>query len=174
MAEPKIVCRANLLLRSSKPTSAPPRNIRIEIWNKTRLLNIFCQLIKPLTISKQFFIVRSLSLNFCFMHLIVYEKKVYVYVYLYVSAMQDYNNTVQLLTQKPEYLKTLQLAVQKEEENLPNKQYLGWQWFDVETHPAKLMRLITSSIVKVNFKSNNSTNYLLKNRESVKRAIKRS
>jgi len=88
--------------------------------------------------------------------------------------MQDYNNTVQLLSQKPEYLKTLQLAVQKEEDNLSNKQYLGWQWFDVETHPAKLMKLITSSIVKVNFKSNNSTNYLLKNRESVKRAIKRS
>jgi len=88
--------------------------------------------------------------------------------------MLDYNNTVQLLTQKPEYLKTLQLAVQKEEENLSNKQYQGWQWFDVETHPAKLMKLITSSIVKVNFKSNNSTNYLLKNRESVKRAVKRS
>jgi hypothetical protein len=108
------------------------------------------------------------------MHLIVYKKKVYVYVYVCICRMQDYNNTVQLLAQKPEYLKTLQLAVQKEEENLSNKQYLGWQWFDVETHPAKLMKLITSSIVKVNFKSSNSTNYLLKNRESVKRAIKRS
>ncbi len=96
-----------------------------------------------------------------------------MYMYVYVS-MQDYNNTVQLLAQKPEYLKTLQLAVQKEEENLVNKQYLGWQWFDVETHPAKLMRLVTSSIIKVNFKSAGSTNYLLKNRESVKRAIKRS
>lgn len=89
-------------------------------------------------------------------------------------VMQDYNNAVQLLAQKPEYLKTLQLAVQKEEDNLSNKQYLGWQWFDVETHPAKLMRLVTSSIAKVNFKSNNSTCYLLKNRESVKRVIKRS
>src|SRR5574338_37285 len=97
-----------------------------------------------------------------------------MYMYVYVYAMQDYNNTVQLLAQKPEYLKTLQLAVQKEEENLSNKQYLGWQWFDVETHPAKLMKLITSSIVKVNFKASSSTNYLLKNRESVKRAIKRS
>lgn len=88
--------------------------------------------------------------------------------------MQDYNNTMQLLALKPEYLKTLQLAVQKEEENLSNKQYLGWQWFDVETHPAKLVRLVTSGIIKINFKSNNGTNYLLKNRESVKRAIKRS
>jgi hypothetical protein len=106
------------------------------------------------------------------MNLIVYEIKIYVYMYVCIS-MQDYNNTVQLLTQKPEYLKTLQLAVQKEEENLSNKQYQGWQWFDVETHPAKLMKLITSSIAKVNFKSNNSTCYLLKNRESVKRALKR-
>ena len=89
-------------------------------------------------------------------------------------SMQDFNNTVQLLNQKPEYLKTLQLAVQKEEENLNNKQYTGWQWFDVETHPAKLVRLITSGITKVNLKTNNSTCYLLKNRESVKRAIKRS
>jgi len=55
------------------------------------------------------------------MHLIVYEKKVYVYVYVYMYNMQDYNNTVQLLAQKPEYLKTLQLAVQKEEENISSK-----------------------------------------------------
>ena len=96
-----------------------------------------------------------------------------MYTYTCVR-MQDFNNTVQLLAQKPEYLKTLQLAVQKEEENLSNKQYLGWQWFDVETHPAKIVRLVTSSIAKVNFKTNSSTCYLLKNRESVKRAIKRS
>lgn len=96
-----------------------------------------------------------------------------MYMYTYVH-MQDFNNTVQLLSQKPEYLKTLQLAVQKEEENLSNKQYLGWQWFDVETHPAKIVRLVTSSIAKVNFKTSSSTCYLLKNRESVKRAIKRS
>ena len=107
------------------------------------------------------------------MNLIVYEKEVYVCVYV-CKPVQDYNNTMQLLAQKPEYLKTLQLAVQKEEENLSNKQYLGWQWFDVETHPAKLIKLVTSSIAKVNFKSNNSTCYLLKNRESVKRAVKRS
>ena len=96
-----------------------------------------------------------------------------MYIDVY-TAMQDFNNTVQLLSQKPEYLKTLQLAVQKEEENMSNKQYQGWQWFDVETHPAKIVRLITSSIVKVNLKSSGSTHYLLRNRESVKRAIKRS
>lgn len=89
-------------------------------------------------------------------------------------TMPEYNHTIQLLAEKPEYLKTLQLAIQKEEDNIPNKLYLGWQWFDVETHPAKLIKLVTSSIVKVNLKSNNSTCYLLKNREAVKRAIKNS
>lgn len=87
--------------------------------------------------------------------------------------MRDYKNIIQLLTQKPEYLKTIKLAIQKEEENLSNKQYFGWQWFDVETHPAKLVNLITSGIAKVNFKTSNSTCYFLKNRESVKRVIKR-
>ena len=101
------------------------------------------------------------------------RKGICVCMYVYVS-MPDFNNTVQLLSLKPEYLKTLQLAVQKEEENLTNKQYQGWQWFDVETHPAKIVRLVTSSIVKVNFKASGSTCYLLKNRESVKRAIKRT
>jgi hypothetical protein len=51
----KIACRANLLLRDDNPISAPPRNSRIEIWNKTRLLIIFCHLVKLLTILKQFF-----------------------------------------------------------------------------------------------------------------------
>lgn len=87
--------------------------------------------------------------------------------------VEVFNNTVQLLSQKPEYLKTLQLALQKEEENATNKQYMGWQWFDVETHPAKLVKLVTSSIAKVNFKSSRSACYFLKNRESVKRAVKR-
>ena len=92
-------------------------------------------------------------------------------MYVYVTV-QVYAQTVRLLSAKPEYLKTLQLAVQKEEESMSNKQYSGWQWFDVETHPAKLMNLVTNGIAKVNIKSSKSTFYLLKNVESVKRAIK--
>jgi len=52
----------------------------------------------------------------------------------------------------------------------PIKQHLGWQWLEEETYLAKLMNLVTSSIVKVNFKSNPSACYLL-NMEFVKRAI---
>lgn len=76
-----------------------------------------------------------------------------------------------LLTEKPDYLKTLRLAIQKEDENSSNKTYLGWEWYDVETHPAKLIRLVTSGVAKVNFKSNSSTCYLLKEREVVRKVL---
>jgi hypothetical protein len=78
---------------------------------------------------------------------------------------------IQLLSQKPDYLKTLELALKHEEQNSSNKNYLGWEWFDVETHPARLIRLVTSGVAKVNFKSNSATCYLLKDREAVKKAL---
>ncbi|MGI0083056.1 MAG: hypothetical protein ACREAF_04990 [Nitrosopumilaceae archaeon] len=74
---------------------------------------------------------------------------------------------------KPEYLKTLTLAVKHEEENLSKEYYLGWEWFNVETHPAKLIRLVTEGIAQVRFKSNSSTHYLLKDRDSVKKILAR-
>ena len=77
----------------------------------------------------------------------------------------------QLLSEKPDYLKTLDLAIKHEEQNASNKNYLGWEWYHVETHPAKLVRLVTSGIVRVNFKSNSATCYLLKDREAVRRAL---
>lgn len=76
-----------------------------------------------------------------------------------------------LLEKKPEYEKTLKLAIEKEEENLTRDTYLGWEWYDVETHPAKLIKLVTEGIAKVNFKSNSSTCYLLKDREIVKQVL---
>jgi hypothetical protein len=76
-----------------------------------------------------------------------------------------------LLEKKPEYLKTLTLAIKHEEENSTKQYYLGWEWFDVETHPAKLIKLVTESIAKVNFKSNNATHYLLKDRDAVKKIL---
>lgn len=76
------------------------------------------------------------------------------------------------LKEHPEYLKTLEKAVEQEEQNASNKSYLGWEWFDVETLGAKLMRLVTSGIVKVNFKSRSTTCYLLKDRDAVKKALR--
>jgi len=79
---------------------------------------------------------------------------------------------VAFLKEHPEYLKTLEKAVEQEEQNASNKSYLGWEWFDVETLGAKLMRLVTSGIVKVNFKSRSTTCYLLKDRDAVKKALR--
>ena len=79
---------------------------------------------------------------------------------------------VVFLKEHPEYIKTLEKAVEHEEHNASNKNYLGWEWYDVETLGAKLMRLVTSGIVKVNFKSRSTRCYLLKDREAVKKALK--
>jgi hypothetical protein len=76
------------------------------------------------------------------------------------------------LKEHPEYVKTLEKAVEHEEHNASNKNYLGWEWYNVETLGAKLMRLVTSGIVRVNFKSRSTTCYLLKDREAVKKALK--
>lgn len=76
-----------------------------------------------------------------------------------------------LLRGKGEFRKTLDLAVEAEEQHANEPHYLGWQWFDVETHPTRLMRLVTEGIAKVNFKSNSSTCYMLKDRNGVKKAL---
>jgi hypothetical protein len=76
-----------------------------------------------------------------------------------------------LLIAKPEYRKTFELAVTEEEEHSNDQHYLGWEWYKVETHPSKLMRLVTEGIARINFKSNSSTNYVLKDREAVKQAL---
>jgi hypothetical protein len=67
----------------------------------------------------------------------------------------------------PEYRKTLILAAAHEDASNSNS-YRGWQWQDVETHPTKLIRLITEGIAFVNFKSRHASNYLLRDRSSVK------
>jgi len=79
---------------------------------------------------------------------------------------------VAFLREHPEYIKTLEKAVEQEEQNASNKGYLGWEWYNVETLGAKLMRLVTSGIVRVNFKSRSTTCYLLKDRDAVKKVLK--
>lgn len=87
-----------------------------------------------------------------------------------LSSISEEDVAVFLLA-RPEYQKTLQLAVKHEAEHATEPYYLGWQWFDVETHPTKLMRLVTDGIAKVKFKSNRTTGYLLKDKEAVKKAL---
>ena len=73
-----------------------------------------------------------------------------------------------LLEKYPEYRKTLSLAV-VHEETAPNPMsYQGWQWHDVETHPTKLIRLVTEGISRINLKTRQSTYYILRDRDAVK------
>ncbi len=71
----------------------------------------------------------------------------------------------------PEYRKTLKLAVIHEEAAPGYLNYQGWQWNDVETHPTKLIRLVTEGISKINLKTRQATHYVLRDRESVKRIL---
>ena len=70
----------------------------------------------------------------------------------------------------PEYEKTLRLAVAHEEStsSLDGK---GWQWHDVDTHPTKLIRLVTEGIAKISLKSRQATYYLLRERDLVKQTL---
>jgi hypothetical protein len=85
--------------------------------------------------------------------------------------MVSVSEIVALLKEYPEYIKTLKKAIEHEEQNATNPHYLGWEWHDVETLGAKLQRLVTNGIIKVNFKSRSTTCYLLKDRKSTKDAI---
>jgi hypothetical protein len=88
-----------------------------------------------------------------------------------IVILQAEKNIVEILSTRPQYRKTLEMAISNEEQNTDNQRYLGWTWFDVETHPAKLVRLVTEGIVRVNFRSNSSTHYMLKERQAAKTAL---
>lgn len=70
----------------------------------------------------------------------------------------------------PEYEKTLRLAV-AHEESTRSQDGKGWQWHDVDTHPTKLIRLVTEGIAKISLKSRQATYYLLRERNLVKQTL---
>jgi len=61
----------------------------------------------------------------------------------------------------PEHVKTFKKAIEHEKANSKNPNYLGWQWYDVETLGAKLQRLVVNGFIKINFRSRSSTCYRL-------------
>ncbi len=84
------------------------------------------------------------------------------------------NRLAYFLERFPEYRKTLRLALMHEESGRDVRTYQGWQWNDVETHPTKLIRLVTEGISRINLRTRQATSYLLRDREAVKRALGRS
>jgi hypothetical protein len=81
------------------------------------------------------------------------------------------NRLAFFLERFPEYRKTLRLAVVHEESGKESHNYQGWQWHDVETHPTKLIRLVTEGISRINLKTRQATAYVLRDREAVKRVL---
>lgn len=76
--------------------------------------------------------------------------------------------------ENPKMREILRLAVEAEETSPAQKGQYGWEWHDVRAHPSSLMKLVVAGIVKVNYKSNRSTMYLLIDRPTVKKALSRA
>lgn len=79
---------------------------------------------------------------------------------------------VKFLRENPKYREMLRLAIDHEEKNINNQNYLGWEWNDVRAYPAELTRLVKEGLIDIRYKSRRYTNYLLHERENVKRALK--
>jgi hypothetical protein len=84
----------------------------------------------------------------------------------------DTHRLQEFIGHNPDYVPILQKAVKHEDENAANQHYLGWEWFNVEAYPARLMYLVVNGLTRVNFKSRRSTCYLLKDKEATKEALK--
>lgn len=69
------------------------------------------------------------------------------------------------------HLEILRRALAEEEKHANDEHYLGWEWYEVQAPPAMINKLVTEGLVRVNYKSNSSTNYLLADRERVKRLL---
>ena len=74
------------------------------------------------------------------------------------------NKLAFFLDEFPEYHKTLRLAVTHEESGKEPRSYQGWQSHDVETHPTKLIRLVTEGISTINLLTRQATSDLPRER----------
>ncbi len=79
---------------------------------------------------------------------------------------------VKFLQHHPKHGEILSRAIEVEEKNANKPNWLGWEWYEVRAYPAQLVKLVIEGAIKVNFKSNASTCYLLADREMTKRALK--
>jgi len=67
----------------------------------------------------------------------------------------------------------LRAAVEQEEAGAADKHYLGWEWDKVRAYPASLMRLVVDGVIRVNYRSNAYTSYMLVDRAAAKQALAR-
>jgi hypothetical protein len=84
------------------------------------------------------------------------------------------SRTIILLDSFPIYRRVLELAVAHEERGLRSPGYMGWRWHDVEVHPTRLIRLVTSGISRINLRTRQATYYMLKDRAEIKSDLERA
>lgn len=75
------------------------------------------------------------------------------------------------MTDLREYRPILEQAIRAQEENQGNPNYLGWEWYEVQAYPATLMKLVVGGVIRVNYRSNRSTCYLLVDASKIKREL---
>src|SRR5207245_6694290 len=83
------------------------------------------------------------------------------------------NRLAYFLERFPEYRKTLRLALTHEESGREARSYQGWQWHDVETHPTKLIRLVTQEISRMSVRTRQATSYIVRDRDADTRVLAR-
>lgn len=75
------------------------------------------------------------------------------------------------LRANPKAVPVLRAALEAEASHAGETTYLGWEWYEVRAYPATLVKLVVDGLIRVNFKSNSSTCYLLRDAESVKHQL---
>lgn len=75
------------------------------------------------------------------------------------------------LAENPRFAEILKRAVEHEENHAKDAHYLGWEWSDVRAYPAELMKLVREGIADIKYKSRRYTNYVLADREAVKKCL---
>jgi hypothetical protein len=72
------------------------------------------------------------------------------------------------LRANPKAVPVLRAALEAEASHAAEPTYLGWEWYEVRAYPATLVKLVVDGLIRVNFKSNSSTCYLLRDPEALK------
>lgn len=81
------------------------------------------------------------------------------------------NDLAEYLRANPKTVPVLRAALEEETSHSGQPTYLGWEWYEVRAYPATLVKLVVDGLIRVNFKSNSSTCYLLRDAESIKRQL---
>jgi hypothetical protein len=76
-----------------------------------------------------------------------------------------------LLAVNPEIRGIAARALELEDLGAQREYYLGWEWHEAQTSPQRLRVLVEEGVLRVNFKSNKTTAYLLQDREATRQAL---